>query len=381
MSEYLLMTEDQRDLVAMVRKLLSKELTPILEECDEHSRYPMEIHNKLGEMGFFAMDVPEEYGGAGFDAVTVCHIREALGYADGGFASSFASSTFGIKPVLLAGTEEQKHYYAEKLVAGKLSAMCMTEPQSGSDLGRTLTKAVRDGDDYIINGRKCFITNGGIADIYTVAVSTDPSMGNKGISLFIVDRDMPGVSVGKKEDKLGIRSSNTTDVVFEDVRVPTKNMVGEINSGFKTMMKLLARTRPTGMAPGLGVAQHAMDLAVDYSRQRVTFGSPIGKRQAIQFKLADMEIAIQTARQQLIYNAQLIDKGIYDSRLGSITKTYVAETAVKVTYDAMQIFGGYGYSREYPLERLYRDARIYPIFEGSNEIQRMTIGAGLVGKL
>jgi alkylation response protein AidB-like acyl-CoA dehydrogenase len=244
-----------------------------------------------------------------------------------------------------------------------------------------MTKAVRDGGDYIINGRKCFVTNGGLADIYTVAASTDPSKGSLGISLFIVDRDTPGVSIGKKEDKLGIRASNTCDVVFEDVRVPASNMVGEENTGYKTMLTLLARTRPTGMAPAVGLAQHAMDLALDYVRQRETFGAPIGTRQGIQFKIAEMETAITVARSQVIYNATLIDRGVYDSTLGAMTKLHVSEMVNKVCYDALQLYGGYGFSKEYPLEKLYRDARIYPIFEGTNEIQRMLIGSRTIGKI
>lgn len=381
MFEYQLMTDEQKELVKMVRQMLDKELAPIVPEIDKKGEYPMEIHNRMGEMGFFAMDVPEEYGGVGLDAETICHVREALGYVDAGFACSFSASTFGIKPVLLFGSEEQKHEYGERLAAGEISANCMTEPQSGSDLGNTKTKAVRDGDYYVINGRKCFATNGGLASIYTIGASTDPEAGNRGISLFIIPRDTPGVSVGKDEDKMGLRGSNTTDVVFEDVRIPVANRIGEENAGFKMMMKVLSRTRPTGMAPGLGVAQRALDLAVQYSRERVAFGGPIGKKQAIQFKLADMEIGVQTARQQLLYNARLIDQGIYDSRLGSVTKAYVADVAMKCAHEAMQIYGGYGYSREYPIEKLFRDARIFSLFEGTNEIQRMSIGGALVGKL
>ena len=374
MFEYQLMTDEQKELVKMVRQMLDKELAPIVPEIDKKGEYPMEIHNRMGEMGFFAMDVPEEYGGVGLDAETICHVREALGYVDAGFACSFSASTFGIKPVLLFGSEEQKHEYGERLAAGEISANCMTEPQSGSDLGNTKTKAVRDGDYYVINGRKCFATNGGLASIYTIGASTDPEAGNRGISLFIIPRDTPGVSVGKDEDKMGLRGSNTTDVVFEDVRIPVANRIGEENAGFKMMMKVLARTRPTGMAPGLGVPQRALDLAVQYSRERVAFGGPIGKKQAIQFKLADMEIGVQTARQQLLYNARLIDQGIYDSCLGSVTKAYVADVAMKCAHEAMQIYGGYGYSREYPIEKL-------SLCEGTNEIQRMSIGGALVGKL
>ena len=247
-------------------------------------------------------------------------------------------------------------------------------------MGNTKCKAVRDGDSYILNGTKCFITNGGIADIFTVAAATAPELRNGGISLFIVDRNTPGVSVGKEENKLGIRTSNTTDVIFEDVRVPASALIGEENAGFAISQKLLARTRPTGMAAGIGLAQRALDLAIDYAQQRITFGKPIASRQAIKFKLADMEIKIQTARAQLLYNAMLIDQGIYDSLIGSITKTYVSEAAFEVANEAVQIFGGYGYSREYPVEKLLRDARIYSLFEGTNEIQRMVIGGVLAPK-
>ena len=345
MSEYQLMTEDQRDMVKLVKDFLMKEYLPHVSEYEAKGEYPLEFHKKLGELGLFAM-----------------------------------ASTFGIKPVLLAGTEEQKKAYGARLAEGQISAMCLTEPQSGSDMGNTKCRAVKDGDEYVLNGTKCFITNGGIADIYTVAASTSPELGSAGISLFIVDRNTPGVSVGKEEDKLGIRTSNTTDVIFQDVRIPATNLIGEENKGFAISQKLLARTRPTGMASALGVAQRALDLAVDYAQQRVTFGKPIASRQAIKFKLADMEIRLQTARAQLFYNAQLIDKGIYDGMLGSVTKTCVSEMVFDVANQALQIFGGYGYSREYPVEKLLRDARIFSLFEGTNEIQRMIIGGTLVPK-
>ncbi len=378
MSEYLLMTEDQRELVAMVRKFLSKELTPMIQECDENSRYPMEIHNKLGEMGFFAMDIPEEYGGAGFDAATISHIREALGYADAGFACSFSASTFGIKPVLLVGTEEQKHYYAEKLAAGKMSAMCMTETQSGSDLGRTLTKAVRDGDDFIINGTKCFITNGGVADLYVVFATMDRALGAKGISAFIVERNRPGVSSGKEEDKMGIRLSNTCDVIFEDVHIPASNLLSKEGYGFPLLMDTLNRTRAVGGASAVGICQRALDLSIAYAKERKTFGKPIAANQAIQFMLADMEILTQAARHLAWTGARALDMGVADAGFGAVAKTFCSDAAMKITTDAVQIFGGYGYSREYPVEKLMRDAKIFQIFEGTNQIQRIVIAGSLL---
>lgn len=383
MFEYQLMTEDQKSIIEMVHKFLSKRLTPeLIEACDREARFPLEIAREFGEMGFYAMDVPEKYGGAGFDCVTICHVREAMGYYCGGFANSFAGQSFGFKPVNLVGTEEQKMQYGRRLANGEFWSTALTEPQGGSDAANTRTKAVKDGDDYILNGNKCFVTNGGLANLYTVSAVTDPTKTHgEGISLFIVERDFPGVSVGKHEDKMGIRASNTTELVLQDVRVPAKNLIGPENSGYKTMVTMLARTRPTGCAPALGIAQRAMDLAVEYSRQRVTFGKPIGKHQGIQFKLADMAIRLQTARSQLIYSAALIDQGIYDTVIGSITKAYASEAAFQVCVDAQQIYAGYGYSKEYPLEKLVRDARIYSIFEGPNEVQRWIIGNRLVGSI
>ena len=259
--------------------------------------------------------------------------------------------------------------------------MCITEPQSGSDAGNCKTKAVKDGDEYIITGGKTFITNGGVSDLYTVTCSTDPSKGKHGISLFIVERDRPGVSVGKHEDKMGIRSSNTTDVVFDEVRVPADHMIGAEGTGFKTLMKMLSRTRPTGVAPAVGVAQRALDLAIEYSRTRLSFGQPIGKLEGIQFKLADMEMKLQCCQSQLAYSAALVDKGIYDTLVGSCTKCFVSEAVLDICLQAQQIYGGYGYSKEYPLEKLVRDARIFSIYEGSSEIQRYIIGKTLVGKI
>lgn len=383
---YGFMTEDQKSLVDLVDSILTEKLDPKIPELEAKGEFPWDVYNELGKAGFWAMDVPEEYGGLGLDCVSVCLIREALGYHDAGFACSFSASTFGIKPVLLFGSEEQKKYYGKKLADGVISAQLLTEPQSGSDVGNMLTTAVKVGDEYVINGRKAFVTNGGLAGIYTVAAVTkpaDPANGIKRpeISLFIVDRDTPGVSVGKEENKMGIRLSNTTDVVFDNVRVPAVNLIGEEGKGLIYVGTLLARTRPTGMAPALGLGQRAIDLAVEYARTRETKGAPIGRLQAIQFKLADMQINIQTARAQLIYNAQMIDQGIYDSEIGSITKAYVSEAVISIADSALQIYGGYGYSREYPVEKLYRDARIFSIFEGTNEIQRQIIGRGVVGKL
>ncbi len=378
MRDYPLMTEEQRTLVYLLRDFLKKEVMPHAAEWDEKGEFPLEVYKQLAELGFNAIDVPEEYGGLGCDALTTCLLRQELGYAEAGFAVSFAAATFGIKPVILAGTREQAMYYSEHLAHGGICANCLTEPQSGSDLALTRTTAVRDGDDYIINGTKCFITNGAVANIYTVAASTDPSKRGDGISLFIVERDRPGVSVGKHENKMGIRASNTTDVVFEDVRVPAKNLIGPENSGFETLKQLLAHSRPTGMAVALGIMDRAVEIATRYAKERMTFGKPIAKQQMIKQKLADMQILTQTSKGQVFYNASLLDHGIRDAALGAVTKAFVSENVVKVTDMALQVLGGYGYMKDYPIEKLYRDARIYPIFEGTSEIQRIVIAGDLV---
>lgn len=383
---YEFMTEDQKALVDTIDEILTATLDPQIPELEKSGEFAWDVFNELGKAGFWAMDVPEEYGGLGLDCVTTCLVREALGYHDAGFACAFSASTFGIKPVLLFGTEEQKKYYGDKLAAGMISAQMLTEAQSGSDVFNMKTTAVRDGDEYVINGRKTFVTNGGLAGIYTVAAATapaDPENGKKmpSISLFIVDRDTPGVSVGKEENKMGIRLSNTTDVVFDNVRIPASNLIGEEGMGPLYCGTCLARTRPTGMAPALGLGQKALDLAVEYARTRETKGAPIGMLQAIQFKLADMAMELYVARTQLMYNAQLIDAGIYSTPVGSMTKTYCSEAVIDVCDQALQIYGGYGYSREYPVEKLFRDARIFSIFEGTNEIQRQIIGRDTVGKL
>ena len=327
------------------------------------------------------MDIPAEYGGPGFDSQTLCLLREEFGRVDAGFSVSFGASTVGFKIMMAGGSEEQKHWVADKIInEGKITAMCITESQGGSDVAATRTKAVRDGDGYVINGVKTFITNGSLADIYILVASTAPELRGKGLSCFIVERDRPGVSVGKEEDKMGIRLSNTTDVIFEDVRIPADHLIGRENEGFKYVMKALEKSRPIAVGPVVGLAQAALDAAVQYSKERVVFGKPIGQNQGIRFMLAEMEMKVEAARQLMLYACQLIDEGRPIGYHGSIAKTFASEAAVSVTNDALQIFGGYGYSREYPIEKMVRDARIYTIFEGANQIQRDIIGKAIIGK-
>ena len=380
---YLLIDEDQQSLVDLIHDYLTANLDPNVEEIDENSEFPMEVAKGLGELGFYGIDVPEEYGGCGFSVQTLCHLREAIAYHDAGFASSFSSQTFGFKPVLLEGTKEQLEEFGTRCAEGDFWAMSITEPQSGSDAGNCKTKAKKDGDDYVISGNKCFVTNGGVSDLYTVVCRTseDTPGTHDGISLFIIERDSKGLMVGKHENKMGIRASNTTDLALDEVRVPARNMVGKEGTGFATIMKMLARTRPTGMAPAVGVGQRALDYAISYCQEREAFGKKIGKFEGLQFKLADMEMKLQACRSQLQYAAKLVDNGVYDTLVGSATKCFVSEQILDITIQAQQIYGGYGYSKEYPMEKLVRDARIYSIFEGSSEIQRYIMGRTLVGRL
>ena len=376
MENYLLMTEEQRELVTTLRGILKKELEPIIAEYDEKGEYPMHVHKILCGAGFNAIAIPEQYGGLGLDQVTCALLNEEMGKVDAGFGCSFSFASGGIKTVLLAGTEEQKQYYADRILSGGISCTCITEADAGSDVAAVRTTAVKDGDDYILNGTKTFISNGPIADTFTVLAVTDKEKGTHGMSIFIVEKER-GVKVGKKENKMGIRLSPTSEVVLEDVRVPAKNMVGPEGEGFKIFMRSLGRSRPLVMSIGVGIAQRALDLATDYAKTRKTFGKPIIENQGVSFLLADMEIQIQAARNLVLYAARCMDVGADITSASACAKAFASDTAMKVTTDAVQVFGGYGYSREYPVEKLMRDAKIFSIFEGTNQIQRVILSGYL----
>ena len=372
-----ILTGEQLDLQAFARDFAAKELAPVVKECDRKGEFPMEVFRKFCEVGFNSMFLPEAYGGQGLGAMDMVLVYEEFAKVDAGFICSASTGEFGIEPILVAGTEEQKKYYMDFILQGGLGAFALTEPNAGSDAAATRTMAVRDGDDYILNGRKCFITSGPVANVYSVFATVDPSLGTKGISCFIVERDRPGVSVGKDEDKMGMRLSCTSDVIFEDVRIPAKNLVGAEGKGFGLAMKCLDRSRGVNSYGALGIAQRALDEAVAYAKQRKTFGRPIIGHQGVQFLMADMEIDVTTARALLWQCAQMVDKGVFDTKLGSVTKTFLSEMAMRVTTSAVQVLGGYGYSREYPVEKLMRDAKLWSIFEGTNQIQRMVISGCL----
>ena len=375
-----ILSEEGSELVSTVREFCENEVKEQCKSFDESGEFPADIVRQGAEMGLSALEVPEEYGGVGIDAITCAAICEEMAYADAGFYTTMSASGLALRPVLIAGNEEQKKWACDVLLNGGHAAFGLTEPMAGSDSSNTKTTAEKDGDSYILNGRKCFITNGGIADFYTIFAMTNKARGIRGISTFLVPRDTPGLSVGNHENKMGIRTSNTTDVVMEDVRVPASALLGKEGNGFLVSMKTLDMSRPYVGAGAVGIAQRCIDEAVAYSKQRVTFGSTISNHQAIQFMLADMEIRTETARSMVIQAVTRQEQGLSYSKESAIAKCYAGDIAVQNALDAIQILGGYGYSREYPVEKLLRDAKIFQIYEGTNQVQRMVISRAVMGR-
>lgn len=374
-------TQEQLDLQQMVHEFAQKEIRPVAREYDKTGEFPMELYKKTVEMGIHCLDMPEEYGGPGISHVTASLLREEMSWGDAGFSLSVGANSLGMKPLMIAGTKEQCRHFADIVVPGGFSAFALTEPDAGSDAGSVKTTAVKVGDEYILNGRKCFITNGGLADIYTVVASTDPSRGTRGLTMFSVDRSTPGVSVGKHEDKLGIRLSNTADVIFEDVKIPASSRIGEEGKGFKIAMMTLNEGRASTAASACGIARAAFEHAIRYSQERVTFGQPICKNQAVAFMLADMGTKLEAARQMGLKAAELQDLHSPDLGMyGAMAKCFATDVLQEIVSNAVQIFGGYGYMKDYQVEKLYRDAKIYQIFEGTNQIQRMVISGQLLKK-
>lgn len=358
----------------MARDFADNEILPNCQEWDAKDIFPWDTVKKLHELGLMTVGVPAEYDGPGLDHLSQAIVVEEIARGDAGLATTLAASTLlAADPVLIAGNHEQKQWFYGRMNEGALAAFCLTEPGAGSDAGGLSTRCTKDGDDYILNGTKQFISNGGVAGLYTVFATLDKKLGYKGHCAFIVDRDTPGVTIGPKEDKLGIRSSNTTQVIFEDVRVPAKNLLGKEGEGFKICMKTLDLSRAVVAAMAVGVAQGAFECAVKYSKERVQFGQPICKFQAIQFILADMAMHVETAR--LLYQkaCSLQDMGLPYTQMSSLAKCWAGDTAMKVATDAVQVYGGYGYSKEYPVEKYFRDAKIMQIFEGTAQVQRLVI--------
>ncbi len=373
------LTDEQIEIRRLARDFAKKEIIPVAVEYDEKATMPWPIINKAFEIGMWNLNVPEEYGGQGVDHFTECLILEELAYGCLGVYGAFAGTSLAITPLVISGTDEQKKRFLPTFTeTAKLAAFALTEPNAGSDASAVATRAKKVGNEYILNGTKCFITHGGIADLYTIFASTDREKGLKGLSAFIVPGDTPGLTMGKKENKMGDRASHIGEVIIEDLRVPAENLLGKEGDGFKIAMRTLDITRPTIAAGAVGVAQRAIDEAVNYAKMRKQFGKAIADNQAIQFMLADMVMAVMASRALVWQAAAKVDSGKADSMLSATAKCVASDTAMKVTVEALQIFGGYGYMKEYPMEKLMRDAKITQIYEGTNQIQRQVVASLLL---
>lgn len=362
------------------RKIAEERVVPVRAELDEKEEFPHEIMQVLAKSDLCGVYIPEEYGGLGGGCLELCIATEELSRACAGVAVSYAANALAAYPIILFGTEEQKKKYLPPLARGEIyAAFALTEPNVGSDAGAVETTAVKDGDYYILNGTKQWITNGGEAHIYTVFASTDRSKGARGLSAFIVEKDTPGFTFGKKEKKLGIRASATRELHFEDCKVPKENLLGREGRGFIIAMQTFDKSRPGIGAQAVGIAQGALDEAIKFARNRVQFGQPISSFQAIQHMLADMATQIEAARLLVYHSARAVDEGWRNaSKLSAMAKMYASDVAMKVTTDAIQICGGTGYMREYPLEKYFRDAKITQIYEGTNQIMRNIIALELI---
>ena len=374
------LNEEQMAIQKMARDFAEKEIMPYARDLDEKEEFPWEILRKLHSVGLHDLAVPEEYGGPGIDSLSYSLIIEQIsrGCAGVTVTSSANGNSLALYPLLIGGNEEQKQRFLLPICEkGDLVSFSLTEPDAGSDISSVATTARRDGNDYIINGTKCFITNAGCSNYHTVFANVVDGSGAKMLSVFMLEDSMPGIIKGKKEKKMGLRCSNTAELFFEDVRVPKDNLIGKEGDGFKLAMKTLDMARPSVGAISLGIAQAAFEAAVEYSKGRIQFGKPISHNQGIQFMLADMATKIEAAR-LLVYQASwLKDKfykeGVPFTKKAAFAKVYASDVAMQVTTDAVQIFGGYGYSREYMVEKYMRDAKIMQIFEGTNQIQRIVI--------
>ena len=374
------LTEEQQMIIDICRQIVDERIIPARAELDEKGIFPTEILKEVGKSDLFRLFVPEEYGGMGTGIFEVCIATEELSRGDMGVATSYAASGLGFIPILIYGSEEQKKKYLPQLASGeKLAAFGLTESEAGSDVGGIRTTAKLDGDYYILNGTKQWISNGGEADIYTIFAMTDPGKGARGASTFIVEKGTPGFDFGKKEDKLGIRSSTTRELIFTDCKIPRGNIITREGMGFIIAMKTFDQSRPAVGAQAVGVAQAALEEALNYSKIRKQFGNTISSFQAIQHMLADMATYVEAARALIYHTAKVIDSGEKNiGRLSAMSKLFASDMAMKVTIDAVQILGGYGYMKDYPVERMMRDAKITQIYEGTNQIQRNIIALDLI---
>jgi alkylation response protein AidB-like acyl-CoA dehydrogenase len=373
-----LLPQEYNDLRASVRDLATKEIEPFARAVDEDHRYPQEAHDALIKSGLFAAHVPEENGGDGADALAIVIIIEEIARVCGASSLIPAVNKLGSVPLMLGGNDEQKNRWLSQLAKGKGFSYCLSESEAGSDASALKTKAERKGDNWVINGSKKWISNAGVSDFYTVVAQTDPALGSKGITAFVIEKSDPGVSFGAPEKKMGFRGSPTREVYFDNVTVPDDRRISEIGKGFSLAMDTLDHTRITIAAQAVGLAQGAFDIAKKYSHERKQFGKEIFDFQGIQFMLADMAIAIESERQLTYAAAAKSERGDADLKFFSAAcKTLASDVAMKVTTDAVQILGGYGYVSDYPVERMMRDSKLTQIYEGTNQIQRIVIARNL----
>lgn len=375
----LILTEEQLMMRTMVRDFAKTEIEPFIDRM-EQGEFPREILTKMAGLGLMGITAPEKYGGSEMDFLSyiiAIHELSKVSAVVGVILSVHTS--VGTNPILYFGNEEQKQKYVPKLASGEyLGAFCLTEPSAGSDAGSMKSKAVKDGDFYTINGSKVFITNGGEADVYIVFASTDPSKGSRGVSAFIVEKDTPGLIIGKDEHKMGLRGSRTVQLTFEDMKVPAENLLGVEGEGFKIALANLDVGRIGIAAQALGIAEAAYEAAVGYAKERVQFGKPIAAQQGVGFKLADMATAVEASRLLVYRAADLRSRGVACGKEASMAKLFASKSAVDNSIEAVQVFGGYGYTEDYPVERYFRDAKVTEIYEGTSEIQHIVISKHLL---
>ncbi|GHT24212.1 acyl-CoA dehydrogenase [Endomicrobiia bacterium] len=376
-----MLSEEERLMIETARAIAVEKMKPIREHYDEKEEFPWEIVKEFAQSDLCGAYIPEEYGGFGKGIMGLVLVVEELCKVDGAIALSLAATALGTLPILISGSEEQKKKYLPDIASGKkLAAFGLTEAGAGSDATGMATVAVKDGDYYVLNGTKCFITNGGDAEIYTIFAKTNPDRGARGISCFIVEKGTPGFEFGKKEKKMGIRASSTRELIFDDCRVHKDQLIGKEGHGLLTAQATLDNSRPGVAAQALGIAEGALEEAVEYARKRVQFGQPIASFQAIQHLLAEMATEVEAARALLYASARMIDSGTgkRTSKESAMAKLFCSEVAMRVTTNAVQIFGGYGYTREYPVEKMMRDAKITTLYEGTSQIQKNEIALNLI---
>lgn len=374
------LNEDQLELKELAKRIAVEKMLPVREKYDEEQIFPWDIVEVMAKSDLFGVMIPENYGGLSGKVTDLIVVTEELCKIDAGTSLAFGATGLGIYPILLSASEEQKQKYLPEIAEGKkLAAFALTEANAGSDAGNIQTTATKDGDYYVLNGTKQWITNGGEAEIYTVFAMTDKSKGARGCSCFIVEKGTPGFSFGKKENKMGIRASATRELIFEDCRIPKENLISREGMGFMIAMKTFDKSRPMVAAQAIGIAQGALDVAAKYVKERQQFGKPVSSFQGVQFMLADMATQIEAARAMIYQTAKMIDEGCKNfSKESAMCKYFASDVAMKVTTDAVQLLGGYGYMKEYPVEKMMRDAKIMQIYEGTNQIQRSIVASHLL---